>query len=114
MFAFANARLTVMTSTSSSSTRRMVRARSSMGLSLYHRPGEVKCRTAAWTRVDPGPAVLRFDDLADNREPDAGALELVTPLEGLEQAPDPLMKLRWDPDAVVGDRDLPHLLLALG
>src|SRR5262245_42792050 len=108
MLALANARLTVMTSTSSSSTRRMLSACSSMGRLVEVRgPGERELGAARVRGVEPGAAGLRFDDLADDRQADAGALDLVAALERLEQAPDLVGELAGDADAIVGDRELP-------
>src|ERR1044071_5887201 len=108
MLALANARLTVMTSTSSSSTRRMLRACSSMGRLVWiGGPRERELRALADRRVEPCGAAVRLDDLAHDGEPDARALDLVAALEGLEQAPDLVGELGGDPDAVVGDGELP-------
>src|SRR5678815_995738 len=86
----------------------MLSARSSMGdLVGVCGPGEPERRAATELGLDPGPATVALDDLADYGQADAGALDLVAALEGLEQAPDLLAELGRDPDAVVGDRELP-------
>src|ERR1044071_851813 len=114
MLALPNARRTVITSISSSSTSRMFSACSStrclVGLG---RPGELERRATAELGLDPRPATVAFGDLADYRQADAGALDFVAALEGLEQPPDLVGELGRDADAVVGDRDLPAPGVAL-
>src|SRR5262245_28544226 len=115
MWPLAKARLTVITSTSSSSTSRMLSVRSSTGYLVgVGRPGEAEGRAAAGCGLDPGLAAMALDDLADHRQPDARALDLVASLERLEQAPDLVGELGGDPDAVIGDRQLPAPAIALG
>src|SRR5215475_11267168 len=115
MLALENARLTVNTSISSSSTSRMLSACSSMGRLLgIGRPGEPERRAAAELGLHPGLAAVALDDLADHRQADAGALDLVAALQGLEQAPDLVGELARDADAVVGDRELPAPAAAPG
>src|SRR5215510_4894719 len=113
MLALENARLTVITSISSSSTSRMLSSCSSMGVLGVGRPGEPERRAAAELGCDPGLAAVALDDLADHRQADAGALDLVAALQGLEQAPDLVGELARDADPVVGDRELPAPAAAL-
>src|SRR4029079_16055713 len=114
MLALPNARRTVITSISSCCASRMFSACSStrclVGLG---RPGELERRATAELGVDPRPATGALDDLADYRQADAGALDLVAALEGLEQPPDLVGELGRDADAVVGNRDLPAPAVAL-
>src|SRR5690349_20806382 len=117
MLALENARCTVMTSTSSSSTSRMLSAWSSMGMGRLVRichPGEEELGAVPQLGLEPGGASVTFDDLADHREADPGALDLVAALEGLEQAPDLVGELGGDADAVVGDAELPAPAAAPG
>src|SRR5262245_9089393 len=82
MLAFAKARWTVMTSTSSSSTSRMLSAWTSMRrLVGVGGPGERELRACAMRGFEPGAAAVALDDLADHRQADAGALDLVAALE---------------------------------
>src|SRR4051812_6884496 len=114
MFALVNARLTVITSTSSSSTSKMVSALSSMCLSSgVAWPREVEDRAAAASRIDPRSPSVRLDDLAHDRQPDTSALHLVATLERLEQPPDPIVEFRGDADAVVDHAELPVCALTL-
>ena len=69
-------------------------------------PQEPERRALARRGLDPGAAALRLDDLLDERETDAGALDLVARLERLEDAPDPVVELGRDAGAVVADREL--------
>src|SRR5262245_53630561 len=113
MLFFANARFTVITSTSSSSTSRMLITRSSMVFlprTAIGRPGEPEGRTRAGHGLDPGASTPRLDDLAHHREPDTGALHLVPRFEGLEQTPDALVKLGSHADAIVLDEDGPRVV----
>src|SRR5215216_1635429 len=103
MFARWNARLTVITSTSSSSTSRMFSARSSIGHVPMRadRPGEEEGRPIAFARLDPGAAAMRLHDLSHHRQSDTSALQLVAPLERLKQGPDLVLELGGDSDAIV-------------
>src|SRR5512146_1843574 len=100
MFAFWNARFTVMTSTSSSSTRRILITRSSMACPRLLGPAEKERCTATRCRFDPRAAAACLDDLANNRQTDACAFDLVARFERLEQLPDACVALRLDAAAV--------------
>src|SRR5689334_15002246 len=116
MLALANARCTVITSTSSSSTSRILSACSSTtrGLLAIGHPGEREPRALADLGLDPRGPAMALDDLAHHRQADAGALDLVAALEGLEQPPDLVGELGRDADPVVGDHELPAPAVALG
>src|SRR4051812_25771719 len=103
MFARVKARFTVITSTSSSSTSRMLSARSSICMlpGPVDPPGEIERRPSTELGPDPRPATVRLHDLSHHGESDASALDLVTALERLEQGPDSFVILGRDPDTVV-------------
>ena len=58
--------------------------------------------------VDPDPPAVAFDDLAADREADAGALVGLALVQAAEHLEDLLAILGRDADAAVGDRDLRH------
>src|SRR5688572_1163978 len=106
-----------MTSSSSSSTRRMFsrRSLSIRWLAWYGstlppqrvlRPGEAERRAAAGLRLDADGSALVFDDLFHQRQPDAGALHLVPRVQRLKDHEDLLVVLRLDARAVVRDPEL--------
>src|SRR5512146_3033832 len=101
MFAFANALFTVMMSTSSSSTRRILITRSSMSGPHVLGPAEPERRARIGLGLEPRATTSRFDDLADDGEADTGALDLIASLERREQRPDPLVKLGSDTNPIV-------------
>src|SRR4051812_36585838 len=69
--------------------------------------GEAEGGAVARLRLDPDPAAVALDDLAAERQADAGAGVLVAGVQALEHAEDALVVLGRDADAVVGDADLP-------
>ena len=69
-------------------------------------PEEAERRARARGRLDPRPPALRLDDLLDQRQADAGTLDLVARLERLEDAPDAVVVLGRDAGAVVANREL--------
>src|ERR1700738_4637868 len=91
---FLNARSTFITSTSSSSTSRMLSMRSSTWLLVsskrrrYARPGEKECGAAARRRLQPHAPTPRLNHLLHDGEPDPRSFDLVTGLKRLEDAPD--------------------------
>src|SRR4051812_37151601 len=111
MLARANARLTVITSTSSSSISRMFITRSSIG--DLGGPREPEGRPGARRGFDPSLATARFDDLAHDGQTNSCALDLVASFEGLEQTPDTIVKLRRDAHAVVLHVERPDIAGAL-
>src|SRR5690348_3791451 len=68
-------------------------------------PEEPESRTASRARLDPRPTAAPFDDLSDQSEADAGALDLVARRERLKDSPDPVLVLGGDPRAVVAYRE---------
>src|SRR5262245_10595089 len=110
MFAFWNARRTVMTSTSSSSTSRMFKTRSRSSTMMLSGPlggpPEQERRALVGTRLQPCPPTMCLDDLAHDREPDTSALDFVPALERLEQPPDLVVKFGCDSHAVVAHEEL--------
>src|SRR6478736_7387543 len=69
---------------------------------------EAEDRTTAVALVDPDPPAVAFDDLAADRETDAGALVLLAVVEAAEHLEDLLAPVGRDTDAAVGDGDLRH------
>src|SRR5688572_28318944 len=101
MLFFLNARLTFITSSSSSSTSRMFKDRSFMRRSFlvvrppavvflltaahpHLRPDERERRPPARRRLDPHRPAAPLDRLLHQRQPDPRALDLVPSLERLE------------------------------
>ena len=109
---------TFITSTSSSSTSRMFSSRSLAERSWIvpwpSGPGEVEGAALPGVGLEPRAAAARLDELANDRQTDAGAFDLVARRERLEDLPDPLVELRRDARAVVGDREVNDVALVVG
>src|SRR3954447_10726236 len=116
-----NASSAIMTSPGSSSTSSTLRGPRCCSVTWFgtqaaFREGEPKGRTVVGFYVsEPDAPAVEFDDLAAQREPDAGAAVLVPQVQPLEHDEDPLGVLVVDPDAVVLDDDRPVVgIVALG
>src|SRR5438132_12912056 len=88
---FSNARRTFITSTSSSSTRRMCSTLSSGIVRAFFfdqfRPEKMARSTTAFVLMHTDLAAERFDDLLDERHADAHILHFVPLLERLKAFP---------------------------
>ena len=89
--------------------REQRRARGSASLTRpTYRPARVKRNSAPWFRRDSAQirAAVPLDDAADGRQADAGALELVVPVQALEHAEQLARIAHVEADAVVADEDV--------
>jgi len=77
---------------------------------VLFREGEGEGASAADLGFDPDAAAVHLHDLLDQRQTDAGALELVARGQRLEDAKDALEVLFFDAGTIVADAELPGVV----
>src|SRR3954464_1995127 len=68
---------------------------------LLGRESEVEGCAAIHDRLGPDGAAVALDDFLDDREADAGALEILAAVQPLEDAEEPAVVLHVEADAIV-------------